>query len=152
MGTSTDGQLCYGIMFEKDTEFPWDEHPSGFEEWWLEQCGYEDLFEMFDERGQWVDPKPSEERQKEFWDHRKRFREQFPEPVVLVNYCSDTVAMYILAIPRTEIRAWRGYPETLVPGELTVTPEEREALISFCKRFGIEVPSDPAWYLSSYWG
>ncbi|KKM61996.1 hypothetical protein LCGC14_1526060, partial [marine sediment metagenome] len=25
MGVSTNGQICYGIMFDEDTEFPWDE-------------------------------------------------------------------------------------------------------------------------------
>jgi hypothetical protein len=36
MGISTNGSICYGILFDEDFEFPWDdeENEGYIEDWW----------------------------------------------------------------------------------------------------------------------
>lgn len=38
MGISTDGEICYGIIFEDGYEFPWDiDHEGDPEMWWISE-------------------------------------------------------------------------------------------------------------------
>ena len=58
MGVSTDGQICFGIMFDEGFEFPWNggEDDQDLESWWMEEvCGYKPPFELFTEEGQWIE-------------------------------------------------------------------------------------------------
>ena len=53
MGTSTDGRINYGILFEEDFQFPWDEdekYDGDIEQWWMYKVhGYKNPIELFDE-------------------------------------------------------------------------------------------------------
>lgn len=153
MTTSTNGQICYGVLFDEDHEFPWDEWEDGIEEWWLYRvCDYHNPFELFDERGNWLDgAKPPEQRIREYYDHRHTFLDSHPIPVRLVNYCSGDYPMYIVAAPSSVIIASRGYPEAIgVRSFATVTEEEAVLLIEFCRKH-LGVTEGPRWWLSSYW-
>lgn len=155
MGVSTDGQINYGIPFEEGFEFPWSEDGDGdIEAWWRTANGYENpMFNPFDESGNY---KPGVSRDDprigEYFAHQREWMKANPIPVEDVNYCSGDYPMILLAVPGLGLSCSRGDPEAFDPASLVATTEQRQSLLDFCKRWGIEVPSEPAWYLTSYWG
>jgi hypothetical protein len=156
MGTSTNGQICFGILFEEDFEFPWtsDEDGEGdIHDWWIYQIhGFKHDIELFDEAGNHIDGKePSKEDLEKYYGPKRAFEVAHPLPIELVNYCSGDSAMYILAVPSSTMTARRGYPEEFQPERLTVTQQEIVVLLDFCRQHYIEMPSEPKWYLSSLW-
>lgn len=154
MGVSTDGQICFGIMFEEGAEFPWDEDFGGdIDEWWMHVTGYVPSIHPYTGDGKYA-PGFSEHdpRIKEYYDEQRAWEKEHPCPIELVNYCSADCPMYIIAVPRTCNSCRRGYPEKFDPTDLTVKASEGEGLLEFCAKHGIEVEGKPEWYLSSYWG
>lgn len=137
MGVSTDGILCYGIPFPDGYRFPWrtEEHGYDTEEWWGNIHGVDN------------------------WEQYKELVKTSPLPVECVRHCSDSYPMFILAVPSSYHRAWRGDPKRIEPNALTVDEDARHALIKFCIDHCQplddydELPKlEPAWYLASYWG
>jgi hypothetical protein len=122
MGTSTNGQICYGVIIDGNSDGPWDD---------------ESL------------PDDVEGDIKGWWGWNFGEAETYVE---LVNYCSNEYPMYIIAIDSSCTNARRGYPKEFNPQDLTISDEDRILLIEFCKELGIKFSGGPAWYLSSYWG
>lgn len=157
MGVSTDGHICFGIAFEDGFEFPWDteESDQDIDSWWVYGVlGFKHSFELYDEKGEYLNGvKPPQEDTDRYYDEKRQFEVKNKKlPVQLVNYCSGGYPMYILAVPRTYLSCSRGYPADFDPSELTVTEEEKAALLQFCIDHGIEHDAEPKWLLSSYWG
>lgn len=157
MGVSTDGQICFGIALEEDTQFPWDtdEHDGDIEHWWIyEVHGYKSSFELFGPYGEWLNGvEPPASRIDEYYDAKCAFKAALPSlPIELVLHCSGDYPMYILAVPRTVKVASRGYPEEIKPDEMVVTEDECNLLIAFCEKHNIEIEDKPRWWLSSLWG
>lgn len=156
MGVSTNGVICYGILFDEDSVFPWDDerYEGDIGNWWLYGVlGFKHSFDIYGEDGNYIDDKePSDEDLSKYFDERYAALEENKLPIELVNYCSANVPMYILAVPSTIKRALRGYPTWFNPDELTVSDEEKLSLLSFCKTHGIVTLEAPMWWLSSYWG
>ena len=155
MGTSTNGQICYGVAFEEGYEFPWDvERDGDIDEWWLyEVHGFKHSFEIYGADGNHLNGRePSREDVSRYFRESRGFAESHPMPVKLVNYCSGDCPMYALAVPSSFIRAGRGCPRGFDPALMAVTDAERDALLKFFADHGIEAPSDPKWLLTSYWG
>ena len=139
MSTSTNGQICYGIAFEQDAEFPWDER-GDIEDWWVyDVLGFKHSFELFDDNGNYINGvKPSEERPGEYFDERQEFWKNKPLPVEIVNYCSCDRPVYILAVPGTMFNNYRGDAVQFEPKLLRVDTEKKEAFLDFCRKHGIE--------------
>jgi len=161
MGTSTDGQICFGIQFEEDYRFPWNSDNADIDNWWLYKiCGYTNPFELYDEEGEWLNGiKPSQGQIKEYYDPQREFEKEHPLPVELINYCSGDYPDYIVAIPRTCMTSSRGFPKAFNPKDFVITEEEATALVAFCQEHCQPYDEDydppdftPHWYLSSYWG
>lgn len=155
MGTSTDGQINYGILFEEYFQFPWDEEYDGnIEEWWMYKVhGYKNPFELFDEDGNYLNGVKSTPEQDEiYYGARRKFREDHPVPIELINVCSGDCPIYLLAVPSCSLSNSRGCPVEFKPDILKVSQEEHDKLIQFCKDHDIEFLGGPKWYLSSYWG
>lgn len=161
MGQSTNGQICFGVSFPEDFEFPWDvSHEGDIEEWWKSLKGFVPLFEMWDAKGNYKDgKKPSEADSKRYYDHQHKWEEANPIPVELVNTCSCDYPKYIVAVPGTEMTAYRGDPKVFDPSKLTVTEAQIAALNDFIDKY-IDTESmvddegneaGPKWYLSSLW-
>lgn len=133
MGASTNGQICYGIVFEEDHEFPWDAEPfnGDLNQWWLKQIGFVPKNNSY------------EEECAALLKH--------PVPIALVNYCSDTCPMYMVAIPASCTSALRGYPERITQDTLNLPCNWAQELVAFCDRFDLHYSEGPGWYLSSYW-
>ena len=150
MGVSTDANICYGIFLDEDYEYPWGDEWE--ETWWRETaCGYRPPFELFNERGDWIDGKePDKEIVSEYFDHQRNFEKAHPMPFELVNYCSGEFPMCILAVPGTVTRASRGYPKEINPLRLVVSSSFLLPFEEFCKEFGFS--GERKWWLSSYYG
>lgn len=154
MTTSTNGQICYGVLLEEDQELPWQtkEWWNDIDRWWLFAIqGYKNPFELFTAAGNWIEPKPTEEKRERYYAARYKFKEQCPSlPVELVNCCSCDCPIYILAIPSSMRSASRGSPEAFKPRDLDVSDDEMHALLEFCEEHGID-GEGPRWWLSSLW-
>src|SRR5689334_5299643 len=123
MGQSTNGQICFGVSFPEDFEFPWDEsHEGDIEEWWKSLRGFVPLFEMWDAKGNYKDGKEPPKAQKDaYYEHKHKWEKENPVPVELVNTCSCDYPMYIIAVPGTEMTAYRGDPKEFDPSKLVVS-------------------------------
>lgn len=158
MSTTTDGQICFGIAFEEEFEFPWkaEQFDGDIEDWWRFTNLYKEPFEIYDDNdpsGYAGGVKPSEEKILEYYTHRREWLKANQLPVVEVNYCSCDYPIYMLAVPSSVKNANRGNPLVFKPEELQVTPKEQLDLMTFCINYEIEIgDSNPEWYLSSYWG
>ena len=161
MGISSDGQICFGIAFEEEYEFPWtDEKWGGDEEdwWFIGVCGYVPPFEIFNDNGDYADGvRPHKEKMDEYYAHRQEFRESHPIPVEIVRHCSYEYTMFIVAVPGTYISAFRGNP--LEFRVANIDPSKAAAVIDFCEKYcrpkyeHSEFPEmKPCWLLSSMYG
>lgn len=154
MTTSTDGIICYGIMFEEEYLFPWDtdeEAEGDIEDWWRKQVGWKVTKEVYDSAGERL-PGVTEGEIRAYFEQQRTFDALHPVPIVTVNYCSGDCEMIILAVPSTVRRCFRGEALAFSPSDLIVSDEQRAALIDFCAKHGIEAAGNPSWYLASYWG
>ena len=154
MGQSTDGQICFGVVFDEDADLPWEsEKYDGIEDWWTEIGGFKPGFNPYDDQGEY---KPgvsdTDPRIDKYYDDRTEWRKRNPLPVELVNSCSADYPIWIIAVQGTVQEANRGNPIEFDPAALTVDPKKLQAFTDFVGKFEIEFGSGPAWYLSSYWG
>jgi hypothetical protein len=142
MTTSTDGQICFGVLFEEGYEFPWDEDPwnGNSEAWWRDVNGYKPPFEMYNADGDYLGGvRPSQEKIDAYYAHRREWNKAHaPLPVEEVNVCSGDYPIYILAVPGTVKTAGRGYPVEIGVTDLAVKIDAADAFAT--------------WYLSSFWG
>ncbi len=168
MGVSTDGQICFGIVFPEGFEFPWDDpkFDGEIEEWWRSIHGYKEPFKLYD-GGEYVGGvKPSREKIDEWYEHHHAWDENHPVPIEIVNYCSGDCPMYILAVRDTIREAARGYPSEIEPTQMLVEDEKLIAFNSFIENHikrlihkwnsdeyneDDQIMGNPRWYLSSYW-
>lgn len=156
MGVSTNGQICFGILFDEGYEFPWDagEFDGDIDEWWLKECGFNvsERDDFYDACG---NPIPgTEEKKEDYYARRHAFEKDHPVPASLVNYCSLDAPMYILAVPSSDLIAYRGYPKEFDPQKL-INLVGIQALMDFqefIKKYLGDGAGEPKFYLSSYWG
>lgn len=57
--------------------------------------------------------------------------------------------MFIVAVPGTVTKAWRGNPKPIT--DFSVDPEKLKAASDFCSAHGIPF-ENPTWLLASLWG
>lgn len=149
MGVSTNADICFGIWFGEDVEFPWDEYSDSIYSWWREVNGWESIYDTDGEYKNGI--KPTEKEIRDYYDKQREFDTQFPLLVELVNAQSTSYPAYILALKSTIITAHRGYPVQISRDNLVVPFDEITLLQQFCAKYGIEYEGEPAWYLSSFW-
>lgn len=156
MGTSTNGQINYGILFEEDFKFPWDEeHDGDIEKWWIYKVhGYKNPIELYDKDGNYINGiKSTPEQEKIYYDALGKFIESHPVPIDTINVCSGDYPIYILISKSSiSLSASRGCPMGFKPENLKTSQEDSDKLIQFCKDHDIEFTGELKWYLSSYWG
>lgn len=153
MGVSTNAQICYGIAFDEEFEFPWSECDD-IEDWWVfNVLGFKHAVEIYTPEGEYIDGvKPAADVINKYYADIRAFRDAHPMPIKLVTHCSGDYPMYILAVPGSRITCSRGDWVELDPAALTVTQEEHNRLVHFCEEFSIVVDNTPRWLLTSYWG
>ena len=153
MGTSTNANICYGIVLEDGYECPWDGLYEGdIEAWWLAERGFKHSFEIFDADGNYLEGAPaSDDAISNYFQEERAFQKANPIPVELVNYCSNDFPMYVIAVPGTVVTALRGNPTPFNPDNLLCNFDAEQAFLAFCKHYDFP-ESRPGWVLSSYWG
>ena len=144
MGVSTDGEISFGVVFEDGFEFPWrdDDFDYELETWWKSINGFTEKYDGDYEA---------------YRAKKDKFYAEYPLPVELVNYCSGEYPMYLLAVPGVGTSCSRGNPTDFNPLDLTVTDEQKQALMDFINKYLAdaelsEEEIEPKWYLTSYWG
>lgn len=153
MGTSTNGQICFGTYFPEDFEFPWGDRD--VEEWWLIESGWK-----WEGENPWTDSgdyapgfSRDDPRIDAWFDSRRDWIKSHPLPFVKVNYQSGECPAYILACPSSVMVAHRGSPSVFDPSTLYNFPSsEMKALVDFCMKYKLQYDTRPSWYISSYWG
>ena len=150
MSTATDGQICFGIMFDEDYEFPWQQTKYNYDikDWWLTVNNFNPSVRHLN---YFPHPSLTKEEKETLYKEKANFFEECPIPAEEVNYCSTSYPMYILAIPETVKWCSRGYPEKIGNLYAQLTDRRLEAFTGFIKQYGIETNSCPTWYLSSFW-
>lgn len=153
MGTATDGQICYGIAFEEEFEFPWSEYDD-IEDWWVfTVLGFKHAVEIYNSEGECIDgARPAQALIEKYYSDIHVFKKAHPLPVKIVTYCSGDYPKYIIAVPGTCISCSRGEWVEFDPTKLVVIEEQKAALLQFCSDYGIEHEQEPQWLLTSYWG
>ena len=73
MGLSTDAHIAYGISFEDDYEFPWDneEYEGCTDSWWRNVNGYKPTMEMWDKDGEYIEGVTKEQESEYYREKRK---------------------------------------------------------------------------------
>jgi len=152
MGQSNKGQICYGILFEEDYQFPWDKDGDEIDDWWIWKIlKFKHTIELFDENGNFLNGiKPTQEQLDYYFNEIDRFKSENEQlPVTLINCCSNDYPIYILTIPCSIRNCDRGEPFEFNPKDLIISEEQKEILINFCKKYNLEM-NEPRWYLSSF--
>jgi len=158
MGVSTNGQICYGILLVDEIELPWDDVDNDIDKWWLyEVLNYKNPFEIFDQDGNWINgEKPPTTTVDEYYETQKEYRKLHGGlPITMINSCSEDYPQWIVAIGETAKKAFRGSPVIFEPSSLVNGFEKERAnkiLVKFCNDYDLQYETEPAWYLSSYWG
>lgn len=154
MGTSTNGQLSFGVVFPEDFEFPWDgePHDGDIESWWRDVRGFVNPVEYpYDESGEY---KPGIDEDspvvEQYFENIREWLKANPIPVELVNYCSGDYPMYLLATKH--MQNYRGDAEPVDLDWLRDTEAAEKKLREFLDEFGIESDGKIGWRLTSYWG
>lgn len=155
MGISTNGQICFGILFPEEYAFPWDKYGDE-EEWWLKDVlKYKPPFEIFDSKGEYIDGvKPPKETIDKYYEYRRNFiNKSNAFPVDIVNCCSCDYPIYIMSVKSSFMFCYRGNPADFDLKDLFVSQDDRDKLIQFCEMYcktDEDFPvMEPKWYLSS---
>lgn len=151
MGVSTNGQICFGLIFDEGHEFPWNAAGQGLDDWWRDQSGYKPSKVVYDDSGNYM-PGITKDDIDAHYKERREWDAAHPCPVEEVNYCSGDCEMFILAIPATVKTARRGYPVVINRDlDFEFKPGDRKAFLDFIEKYECYGEHLPAWYLSSLW-
>jgi hypothetical protein len=151
MGYDASATICFGLSFDEDFEFPWDDDA---EDWWIDVIhAYKPPFQLFDGQGRYIDGKtPTQKQIHEYYDHRQAFQEKHPLPAVFVHSGSDELSSPILAVPSSVVKtSWDAPAEIGAHIFASINAEELQKFKEFCMGY-LGIVTDPKWYLSAYYG
>lgn len=154
MGVSTDAILCYGFSFEAGFEFPWDSevYNGDYEEWWEEVRKFDPPVQLFGDNGEWLPGMKSNIKARMLYDkYVHHWNKENPFPVELVTHCSGSHPMFIIASRDSVYESYRGYPILITPTLFTVSKEQKNAVLQFCRTYNIKTAGEPQWWLCSFW-
>ena len=159
MGSSVDGKLSYGAIFNKDTEFPWNKKEFGYniDDWWLKDVlGWKPPFKLYDENGEYVNPEITKGKVEGYYNSMIELRDKNPIPVGIAYYGffeymeNDEV---MLTVGKT-ISSYGGEPTRIDISILDkmVTYKQIGELVEFCKKhLGCE-PKEIGWFMTANYG
>lgn len=154
MGVSTNGIIFYGLVFEEEFEFPWDDYDNDIDDWWKEVKGFTPTFNPFTPDGNYVNGvKEKDPRVDVYFNEMRTWEAVNPIPVEIVDYCSNEYPMYALAVPGTVVECRRGCPTEISISTLDWDVTKERLMWEFLEEYGIEHEDQKMkWYLASYWG
>lgn len=152
MGITIYAQLNFGIAFEEDNKFPWNDKKYNYDidKWWEEIKGFKNLIESpFDENGNYKTGfNDRSQIAKDYFKAHLEWGKANPLPVQVINYSDSDDPKYIIATKTIEVE-W-GEAENIDITLLGDTEEAEKILIAFLTEFGIETMYKPNWLLSAY--
>ena len=78
MTQPTNGQICFGLLFEEDAEFPWDEHNrwDDIDDWWLSYVlKWLPTNELYDKDGEYLGGvKPPDETINKYYKEKINYK------------------------------------------------------------------------------
>jgi len=174
MGNSASGSLVFGVLLnENEEELPWqkDEADDELQDWWRKVCGFQHkLPDPFGDDGNWLAELDTKEKQDAAWNpwnaERKAFDEKNPVPFMIEYFgamdCGETSQILCISEKHPE-HGWDravgasfdwGSPAIVDLEKISksVTEEQAQALVDFCKTHEISYSGEPAWILSCSWG
>ena len=127
MSINTDAYLSFGVAYPMEYEFPWakERYEQDLEEWYYAEVDPDPTPGSASPSGSHIDA---------YYKRKRAWKKVHPMPVRAVDYCSASQPGFILAVPSTEIWAYRGYPSP-VERLPEPTPEEVERLLAFLQRW-----------------
>ena len=150
---SVNGNICYGVLLDVDSDIPWEDEKYEFdiEVWWRKIKGFEQSREIYTDDGERRLDGITEDDVKKHYAEEHEWLKDNPLPVELVNYCSGDEPMYILAYPDSVLTCYLGHP-LKVSSAVIDTDNAESLLIDFCKDHLIRYVGAPELWLSSYYG
>src|SRR5258707_12832341 len=101
MSQSTDAIIAYGVDFQEEHPFPWDDGSDetrlDFDHWWAAQNGVHPPAQEWNEGNKSV--------YQTYWEQVRAGNKDCPCPVEVIRHCHHDYPMWILAIPGTKIQA-----------------------------------------------
>lgn len=142
--------ICFGVAFDEDYEFPWtDTEDRDIEAWWYKTSGFKASFEPWDGNGDKA-PGYTEEKASTYFKERREWMAAHPLPVELVDYNWIDSNMYVLAVRHSRKTSCEGSVESLLPLPV-VTSDRLKEYFEFCADHQIVLPGEPRWLLTSRW-
>jgi hypothetical protein len=149
MSTSVEANLSYGFVFPEGFQFPWssDEFDGDIDAWWRSINGFDNIHEKpYNEEGEYK-PGQNSASASVYYDARRKWSNQNPVPVKLVNYCSAEQPMIIIADSDTFEAEW-GSPASFNHDDFS--QNGADDLKAFLDKYGIKYEGEPQWWLSAY--
>lgn len=151
MGYDAEARICYGISFDDDYEFPWEQYCE--DEWWRQVGGFTPTKRCYSEEGRTL-PGITEEDIDLYFEERRAWDKANPMPFELIRHGSDEYTLYIIAVKGTEIDTEWGDALKIRPDNMRIPYNGLGKLVDFCEKYGIEFDAekDVGWWLSAYYG
>ena len=153
MGDRAKAQICFGIAFEEDHEFPWDNYEC-IDDWWVyEVLKFKPTVQIYNDEGNWINGiEPDKKLVDDYYNEKSFVKNSRLIPIELVRHSHYANPMYIIALPGYTIEVDWGELEIINPESFCYDIIEKRVLIDFCKEFNIKFKEDPKWYLTVYYG
>ena len=147
MGQSTDAILVFGVSVPEGEEPEWLRDMEA-QEWWRVQQGYEPPYRPYTEEGEYAEGwTPGDPRLPAYFQHGWDWDKANPCPFDALPHCSGDYPMYILAVPGTETRAWRGSPVAITELRKVEMGDEYQDAVG---KLGFDAGA-AQWWLCSMW-
>lgn len=154
MGNSARSAIIFGVII---TDAPWFDYNNDLdsETWWQKIKGYKPLENVFNDDGEYADPKPSQEQISAYFAHKDKWEKENPFPYIFERSgsCDDGDELNVLCFENIGIGGDWERPEPFSLSQLKPPEQNKiDEFIRFCKEYEIEFEVEPQWYLVSYYG
>jgi hypothetical protein len=140
MGLSSDAILFYGLELGEDSPFI-GQDVDDIETSWNNEHGCPEPPDSKDYRGaEW-----------KAWRKEKDEWEKTGNGIRVGCHCCDGDPIEYVTLMAHEYTAFRGHAEKVDPAKLEPTQEQKDSLLEFCEKYGIDC-SEPGWFLVSWMG
>lgn len=154
MGNSARSAIVFGVII---TDAPWSDYENNLdsESWWQKIKGYKPLENVFNDEGEYADPKPSKKQISEYFAHKDKWEQENPFPYIFERSgsCDDGDDDNMLCFKDVGISGdWERPTPFSISNLKAPAQHEIDEFIRFCKEHKIEFDGEPTWHLVSYYG
>jgi hypothetical protein len=152
MGMDASATISFGMEFEEDFEFPWEDQD--IDDWWIKELGFEPSKEVFDENGNYnegMTKKDSDDYFKEIGE----FLENHPCPIIDIRCGSYDNHSTVIAIPSSCIYGdWESGVNIDTLEDFILDNENLNSYYEFMNKYFLDefMNQKPRWILTCFWG